>query len=93
MCGMALVAAGVHMPTSDVGLVSDDGKPKWCSRCPHPNGGVCFADPSFEGPLPVGIHLNAERKKAIFKAKAENAKKAGLPNARVKYPSQKEIDE
>ena len=93
MCGMALSAHGAGSPPESMALVGADGTAKWCSRCPHPNGGRCFADPSFEGPLPVGIHLNAERKKAILKAKAENAKKAGVANARVNSPSQKEVDD
>ena len=93
MCGMALSAHGAGSPPESMALVGADGTAKWCSRCPHPNGGRCFADPSFEGPLPVGIHLNAERKKAILKAKAENAKKAGVANARVSSPSQKEVDD
>ena len=90
ICGMSLSVTGEKQPES-YGFAAADGK--WCPQCPH-GGKMCFADPDFEGPFPPSVHLNADRKKAHLKAKAENAKRAGVPNKRVIHaPSQKEIDD
>ena len=79
MTGMALVAAGAK-PSGSAGsagvqlLHGVDGK--WCSKCPHD---PCFLDPNWQGPLPVFLFKNAEKKKALLKARADNAKGAVPP--------------
>lgn len=66
MTGMSLRASGAASST-EVGLVGGTDGKKWCDRCPHPKGVVCFVDPAFKGPFPVFIHNNVERKKALLK--------------------------
>ena len=49
---------------------------KWCrraatSKCPHD---PCFLDPNWTGPLPVFLHKNAEKKRALLKARTDNTK-------------------
>ena len=91
MCGMTLTNGALDK--SDIGLAGDVGEGKWCDRCPHRPGVTCFLDPAYKGPFPVSVHLNAERKKALLKGKAENARKAGVKNERVANPTQAAIDE
>ena len=94
LCGMALTAGGGGSADAvdAVGAFSAVNG-KWCAKCPH-NGKGCFVDPDFEGPFPPSVHLNADAKKAYLKAKAENAKKAGVPNKRIIHnPSQRDIDD
>ena len=86
MTGMSLRVSGAASST-EVGLVGGTDGEKWCDRCPHPKGVVCFVDPAFKGPFPVFIHNNVERKKALLKKKADNAREAGMKNERVANPT------
>ena len=92
LCGMSFALPGANTP--NIGLTAALGGKggKWCPNCPHGDGKMCFTDPNFEGPLPVFIHMNAQRKSGILKAKAENAKVSGIADRRVKPPSKAAID-
>ena len=73
------------------GLAAADGR-KWCDRCPHGEGKVCFVDPSFEGPMPVSIFMDRQKKKALLEQKAANARRAGVQDKTVAPPKQEVIE-
>ena len=63
---------------------------KWCDNCPHK--GQCFQDPAWAGPPPLVTFVNKEKWRGILDGKAANAKKHGVPNARVTLPSKEAVD-
>ena len=75
-----------------VGYAGTPGNRRWCKGCPHTNG--CFEDPGYEGPLPINVHVNKERREGIERSKAANAKIPPLvPLKLLKAPSAKSIEE
>ena len=66
---------------------------KFCDKCPHKEGVVCFLNPSYAGPPPLSVYSNKERWKGIVEGRAENARKMGLSSAPMKLPSKKDVDD
>ena len=93
MTGMVFVAAGAK-PKASAGsgvqlMYGANGQ--WCSKCSSHS--PCFLDPNWAGPLPVFLHKNTEKKKAIVNGRRENAKGASPPVTcqALKAPTQEAI--
>ena len=80
--------AGVNLSVSGVEdkafVAGSGGGTKWCPKCPkHGRKGDigpdrCLYNPNFDGTCPPSIWSDAERKRDLFKARADKAREHGV---------------